>query len=112
MSGICRLAVALAAAAVVLPATAVAQESNPLVRERISVSNSQPPAPPVRVQLAVNFFMPGSGDEEETNKLRERARRSIYEMANGECTVLEQVMAKSCRLEAIMVNVNTSRPAN
>jgi hypothetical protein len=39
-------------------------------------------------------------------QLRERARRAIYEVASRECALVENVMAKTCRLEAVNVHVN------
>lgn len=52
------------------------------------------------------FFAGRTGESEEAVKLRERARRSVYEMASVECTLVEQVLAKTCRLEAVNVNIN------
>ena len=60
----------------------------------------------VRVQSNINLFMPGpTGDGEEAQKLRERARRIVYEMAAHECDVLRDVLAKDCRLESINSNI-------
>jgi hypothetical protein len=51
--------------------------------------------------------MPGpSGEGDAATQLRDRARRAIYEMAARECGLVEDVMAKTCRLEAINVNIN------
>ena len=96
-------------------APAGAQDANPLVRERI-VIQSQGNSPSgavegrgqqVRVQSSVNVFMPGpSGEGEAGDQLRERARKMIYQMAARECGVLEEVLARTCRLEAINVNLN------
>jgi hypothetical protein len=62
---------------------------------------------PVRIQVSVNLFFAGpAGDSEDSVKLRERARRSVYEMAAGECGLVEQVLAKTCRLESVGVNIN------
>jgi len=62
---------------------------------------------PIRIQVSVNLFFAGpSGESEEAVKLRERARRSVYQMAAGECAVVEQVLAKTCRLESVGVNIN------
>lgn len=62
---------------------------------------------PIRIQVNINLFFAGpSGESEEAVKLRERARRSVYEMAAGECAVVEQVLAKTCRLESVGVNIN------
>ena len=93
-------------------APAGAQDANPLVRERI-VIQSQGNSPSgnigqqVRVQSSINVFMPGpSGEGEAGDQLRERARKMIYQMAARECGVLEEVLARTCRLEAINVNLN------
>jgi hypothetical protein len=62
---------------------------------------------PIRIQVSVNLLFPGpTGESEEAAKLRERARRSVYEMAAAECALVEQVLAKTCRLESVNVNVN------
>jgi hypothetical protein len=101
---------ALAASLIVVsacawPASLASQEINPLVRERIAISER--PAQPVRLQVSMNYFMPGPTDEsEEANAIRDRARRAIYVFAANECEVAEQILAKSCRLEAINVNIN------
>jgi hypothetical protein len=60
----------------------------------------------VRVQSSVNFFVPGpAGDGEEAQRLREHARRSVYEMAAHECDLLREVLAKDCRLESVTSNI-------
>jgi hypothetical protein len=99
------------AAAGALPIPASAQEPNPVVRERVIVSvGNERRDTPVRVQVGVNFFIPGpTGEGEEAAKLRDGARRMIYEMAANECQFLEQTLAKTCRLESINVNVNANR---
>jgi hypothetical protein len=43
-------------------------------------------------------------------QLRERVRRQVYEMAGSECAVVEQVLAKNCRLESVNVNINRQAP--
>ena len=96
---------------VLAPPGANAQEINPLVRERIVVQgnsgNAESRERQVRVQASINVFMPGpSGDGEAAEQLRERARRMIYQVASRECGVLEEVLARTCRLEAINVNLN------
>ena len=61
----------------------------------------------VRVQSNVSLFMPGpTGDGEDAQKLRDRARRMIYEMAARECDLLREVLAKDCRLESVNTNLN------
>jgi hypothetical protein len=65
---------------------------------------------PVRIQVSVNLFFAGpTGESEEAVKLRERARRSVYDMAAGECALVEQTLAKTCRLESVGVNINVNR---
>lgn len=88
------------------PFAASAQDANPLVRERINV-NGERREEPIRVQVSINLFYAGpTGETEDAAKLRDRVRRSIYEMAANECTLVEQVLAKTCRLESINVNLN------
>jgi hypothetical protein len=61
----------------------------------------------VRVQLGINFFLPGpTNDGEEAAKIRDRARRTIYEMAGRECAVLLDTIASECRLDSVTVNLN------
>jgi hypothetical protein len=95
------------AAFAMLTLGAAAQDINPLVRERIGVNATETRGQQVRVQTNVNLFMPGpSGEGDAATQLRDRARRAIYEMASRECSLVEDVMAKTCRLEAISVNIN------
>jgi hypothetical protein len=64
----------------------------------------------VRVQSSLNFFVPGpTGDSEEAQKLREKARRMIYETAARECDLLKETLAKDCRLENVNNNISTNR---
>ena len=105
-------AVTLVIAALATPARpAVSQEINPLVRERITVQAIQPQLQPdrrtVRVQLGINFFLAGpTNDSDEAAKIRDRARRMVYDMAGRECGVLLDTIAAECRLESITLNVN------
>jgi len=102
---------ALALLAAVTAPPAAAQDINPLVRERINV-NEQRRETPVRVQVGVNMLMPGpTGDSADAAKLRDRARRAIYEMAANECRLLEELLAKTCRLESINLNLNRQQMA-
>jgi hypothetical protein len=60
----------------------------------------------VRIQTSVNFFVTGpTGEGEEAQKLRDRARRTIYEMAARECDLLREVLAKDCRMETVTSNI-------
>lgn len=61
----------------------------------------------VRVQSTINFFVAGpSGDSDEAQKLRDRARRTVYETAARECDLLREVLARDCRMESINIGVN------
>ena len=90
-------------------APAAGQEANPMVRERMTVAPGQPDrrGDQVRVQVGVNFFVPGpTNDSEEAAKIRDRARRAVYEMAGRECALLEDTIAAECRLESVNVTIN------
>jgi hypothetical protein len=61
----------------------------------------------IRVQVSLNLFFAGpTGESEDAVKLRDRVRRSIYEMVAGECTLVEQVLAKTCRLESANISIS------
>jgi hypothetical protein len=63
----------------------------------------------VRVQNNISFFLAGPvGDSDEAPKLREKAQRTVYEMAGRQCDLLREVLAKDCRLESVNVNVNAA----
>jgi hypothetical protein len=64
----------------------------------------------VRVQSNINLFVPGpTGEGSEADKLRERARRMIYDMAAHECDLLRDTLAKDCKLESITSNLSQQR---
>lgn len=64
----------------------------------------------VRIQSSISFFLSGpTGEGEEAQKLRDQARRTVYEMAARECDLLRETLAKDCRLEAVNANLNTNR---
>lgn len=64
----------------------------------------------VRVQTSINFHLSGpTGDSDEAQKLRERARRIVYEMAARECDLAREVFARDCRLESINNNIQSIR---
>lgn len=94
------LAIAIAAST---PCLASAQERTDVSPDRRE--------DPVRIQVGINSFFPGpTGESDDAVKLRERVRRSIYEMAAGECGLVQQVLAKTCRLESVNVNL-TRQPS-
>jgi hypothetical protein len=77
--------------------------------QRITIEQSASPSRQegqVRIQTSINFFVTGStGDGEEAQKLRDKARRTIYEMAARECDLLREVLAKDCRMESVNSNI-------
>jgi len=60
----------------------------------------------VRVQTNINFFLMGpTGEGEEAQKMRDKARRIVYEMAAHECDLLRETLAKDCRMESVNTNI-------
>ena len=99
----------VAGATLFFAASAIAQTSGQ--RITIEQSGSSPRQEGlVRVQSNINFFIEGpTGEGEEGQKLRDRARRIVYEMAAHECDLLREVLAKDCRMESVNNNINTNR---
>ena len=97
----------VATAALLLASPVIAQTG-----QRISVEQFNPgprPENQVRVQNNISFFIAGpTGDGDEAQKLREKAQRTVYEMAGHQCDLLRDVLAKDCRLESVNVNVNAA----
>jgi hypothetical protein len=91
----------------VTPGAAIAQTTG----QRITIEQSgSSPRQEVRVQSSFNFFIAGpTGEGEQAQKLRERARRIVYEMAAHECDLLREVIASDCRLESVNDNININR---
>jgi predicted dehydrogenase len=89
----------VAGVTLLLAAPAVAQTT-------VGQASGQRQESPVRIQTTFNFFMPGpSGEGEEAQKSRDKARHIVYEMAAHECDLLREVLAKDCRMEAVSSNV-------
>ena len=83
---------------------AFAQSGQRIIVEQASSTPRQEGS--VRVQSMINLFLPGpTGESEEAQKLRDRARRIVYDMAARECDLLRDVLAKDCRLETVNSNV-------
>ncbi len=67
----------------------------------------------VRVQSNLNIFLPGpTGESAEADKLREHARRMVYDTAAHECDLLLATLAKDCRLVSVNSNVTAARQFN
>jgi hypothetical protein len=49
-----------------------------------------------------------TGEGDEAQKLRDKAQRTVYEMAGHECDLLREILAKDCRLESVTVNINAN----
>jgi hypothetical protein len=97
---------AFVAAAALLLAFPVAAQQRVIVEQG---SNAQRQENMVRVQNNISFFVAGpTGDGDEGQKLREKAQRSVYEMAAHECDLLRDILAKDCRMESVNVNVNAN----
>ncbi|HET7491548.1 MAG TPA: hypothetical protein VFK01_06660 [Bradyrhizobium sp.] len=96
----------VAGATLVFAATAVAQ--TPGQRIITGPSGSSPRQETlVRVQTSINFFIPDpTGEDKEAQKLREKARRIVYEMAVHECDLLREVLAKDCWMETVNNNIS------
>ena len=87
-----------------LAVPAVAQTPGQRVMEQSGASRQEGW---VRIQSTINFFVAGpTGESEEAQKLRDRARRAVYEMAARECDLLREVIAKDCRMEQVSNNIN------
>ncbi len=103
------LTVALFALLPLAPASApaLAQSLRP---ERIAFG---PRTETARVQISLQIFVPGQNDDSEAaEKLRERARRLVYDMAGKECAVLRTVIAEDCQLQNVSVNINRQQNRN
>jgi hypothetical protein len=67
---------------------------------------------PDGIQVAVSYSMaiPLENNHEDTQSAAlEKGRRLIYGIAAGECKVLEETIAASCRLERLNVQSNVQR---
>jgi hypothetical protein len=95
----------IAGATLLLATPAIAQ--TPGQRIVIENSGSSPRQEGlVRVQSNINFFLTGpTGEGEEAQKLRDRARRIVYEMAAHECDLLREILAKDCKMESVNTNI-------
>jgi hypothetical protein len=95
----------IAGATLLLAAPATAQTPGQRIVIEQSGSSSRQEGL-VRIQTNINFFVTGpTGEGEEAQKLRDRARRIVYEMAAHECDVLREVLAKDCRMESVNTNI-------
>jgi hypothetical protein len=67
----------------------------------------------VRIQSSISFLLPGPTNEsEEAQKLRDRAKRLVYEMASHECDILRETLAKDCKLETVNSNLARQQYGN
>jgi len=78
--------------------------------QQITIQN-RPPAPElkgeIRVQVNINFFVPGAVSNTEASlKAQEEARSALYRSAGHECEVLQAAIATECRIESVSVNIN------
>ena len=79
----------------------------PAMAQTIGQAAGQRQESPVRIQTTFNLFFPGpTGEGEEAQKARDKARRMVYEMAARECDLLREVLARDCRLESVSSTIN------
>jgi hypothetical protein len=95
----------VAGAALLLATPVIAQTPG----QRIVIENAGPSLRQeglVRIQTNINFFLTGpTGEGEEAQNLRDKARRIVYEMAAHECDLLRETLAKDCRMESVNTNI-------
>lgn len=97
-----RQSIIVATAALVLAGSASAQQI--VIQPRAGSAETKGE---VRVQVNMNFFVPGpTNDSDASVQAQEKARRVLYDRAARECEVLKSTLASECRLESINVNVN------
>jgi hypothetical protein len=85
---------------------ALALLSAPASAQTAGQANALRQDAPVRFQSSISFFVPGpSGDGEEAQRLRDKARRAIYEMAARECDLVREIIARECRMETVNINI-------
>ncbi len=105
----CGTALVMTSASAQVPASSV----QPLTARVASEFSSQQQRQEgfVRVSSNISYFVPGPTDDgEAAQKLRDRARRQVYETAARECGVLMETLATTCRMENINSNINVQRP--
>jgi hypothetical protein len=98
----------LIAIPVLLFATAATAETT-IILDKARPQPLSPRVEPVRMQVQLNFFVPGRVDlSEEGAKAHENARRVVYEIASRECAILRDVIASECQLDSVNVSVNVN----
>ena len=78
----------------------------------ISPRDGMPPPPrqiaPTRIQVQMNISQRVMSDGADAQRrVEEAVRRSLYEAAMNECTVITSVFKGGCRLASLNVNSNT-----
>ncbi len=95
-------------AAVLLIASAATAAHAQMQGRRILGPNGVPEGY-TRVTTNLSIFVPGpTGDGEEAEKLRDRARRIVYSTAARECDILREALAQECVLEQVNNNLNAT----
>jgi hypothetical protein len=88
-------------------ASALLSLSAPAVAQSVGQASGLRQDSPVEIQAGFNFFVQGpSGDGDDAQKSRDKARRTIYEMAAHECDMLREILAKECRMVAVTSNIS------
>jgi hypothetical protein len=96
-----------------LPVLALALATTASAQTIVVRPNDRPLMPgaaeQVRVSVGVNLFVPLSDNSDQALKAQEDSRRAIYNLAEHECGILNDVLASDCHLESVNVNVNVQR---
>lgn len=99
----------LSATAALLVLVSAATAVHAQVQSRRMLGPNGVPEGYTRVTANINIFVPGpTGDSDEAEKLRDRARRIVYSTAARECDILRETLAQECVLEQITNNLNAT----
>jgi hypothetical protein len=85
-----------------------ADAQNTTISPRDSMPSPLRQIVPTRIQVQMNISQRVMSDGAETQRrVEEAVRRSLYEAAMNECTVIMSVFKGGCRLASLNVNSNT-----
>lgn len=97
-----------ATAALLLSVSAATAVHAQVLNRRVLGPNGVPEGY-TRVTANISIFVPGpTGDSDEAEKLRDRARRIVYSAAARECDLLRETLASECVLEQVNNNLTTT----
>jgi hypothetical protein len=91
---------------------ATAAPAEIVIRSPNEVSGTPATADQARITVNLNTFVPAPNDNsDQAQKAEESGRRTVYEFAEHECTILRDTIASECRLESINVNMQRVAPS-